>query len=343
MNNFLKFLAGVFAIFFIGSTALAFVLFNVERSAFKAELYVQALEEENVYQRVPEFTAKALTVAAQNPNSNLLMSLFSNLSEEEWRILVVNLIPPDVQRNLAEEAVTQVMAYLNGERDTVALSLTPLKNHLLSPEGVEAVYGFLKVQPDCTVEQLTAMALSQQALTLCNPPETFLIFDVRQIIEAEIRGMLAYIPEQVTIVTADESRVQELRDLQAIRFFMRWSPLLPVLFLLLITLLAVRSVRDWLVWWGYPFLLAGLASMFLSVLSGPMASLTFQIFIAPSLPAVFPAEIVDVFRDLTGTIVRNALQPILLIAGFMALVGLIMAALTFLVRNKSQKGQMYGR
>lgn len=343
MERTLKILAAIFAILFVGTTALAFALYSVEQNAFDAELYIRAMDEENIYQRLPELTAQSLSVAVQRSEDNTMLSLLRNLSEEQWRGVVSELFPPEVLRSLAEEAVTQIMAYLNGERDNVVLPLTSLKVHLQSPEGVAAIYGILKAQPDCTLEQLTAMALNQQALTLCNPPETFLVFDLRPIIENEIKAATSLIPEQVAVVTADSNRIQKLRDLMALRLFMRLSPLVPMLCLLLVTILAVRSWHDWLTWWGYPFLAAGLMSMSLSVLSGPMASLTFRVFIASALPAVIPRDIVNVFRDLTATIVRNAVWPTLFVAGVMALIGLIMIVLAFLFRQRLRKGLQYVR
>lgn len=337
MENFLKTLAGFFAILFVGTTALAFTLYSVEQSVFDAELYIQALEEENFYQRLPDLTAQSLAVAAQRTDRNDMLSLFRNTSEAEWQMFVTELFPPDVLKSLAEDAVTQIMAYLNGERENAILSLTGLKAHLQSPEGVNAIYGILKAQPDCTVEQLTAMTLNQQALTLCNPPESFLFIDLRPIIEIQIQGAMSLLPEQVTIITADESHIQDLRDLQALRLFMRLSPFLPILCLLVISAFAVRSLNDWLTWWGYPLLLAGLVSMSLGAVSGPTAALTFRIFIVSALPDAFPPEILDVFRDLTATIVRNAVRPILPMAGLMTLIGLIMVAVKFLLWLRTHK------
>jgi len=343
MNDFLKVLAGLFAILFIGTTALAFMLYSVEQSAFDAGLYIQALDEENFYQRLPELTAQSLTVAARRSGGNGVLAVFRNLSDDEWRVFVTELFPPDVLRNLAENAVTQVISYLNGDSDIAVLPLAGLKAHLQSPEGVSAVYAMLRSQPDCTLEQLTEMALNQQALTLCNPPDSFLFIDLSPIIDAEIRGLMSLIPEQVTIISADANRLQKLRDLRALRLFMNLSPLVPLLCLLAITAFAVRSVQSWLTWWGYPFLLGGLLSMTLSVVSAPIAALTFRVFIGSILPDALPPEILNVFRDLTAAIVRNAVRPTLPIAGLLALVGLIMVALTFLLRIRLQKSAKYTR
>lgn len=343
MENFLKILAGIFAMLFVVTTVMAFALTSVEQSAFNAELYIRALDEENIYQRLPELTAHALAIAAQRPNSNILLSLFRNLSEQQWQGFVVELFPSDVLRGLAENTVIQVIAYINGDSENVVLSMAGLKVHLQSPEGINAIYGLLKAQPDCTLEQLSAMALNQQALTLCNPPDTFLFVDLRPIIETEIKGTISLLPEQVTIISADESRIQTLRDLKALRLFMRLSPVVPIVCFFLMTALAVRSLRDWLTWWGFPMFLAGLASMSLTALSGLFAAGTFQLLIAPALPNAIPPEIVIIFRDLTATIVRNALRPTLLAAGVMALAGLIMVVLTFLLRERFQQARFYNR
>jgi hypothetical protein len=111
----------------------------------------------------------------------------------------------------------------------------------------------------------------------------------------------------------------------------------------MIALFAVRSFRDWLNWWGYPLLLAGLLSMSLSALSGLIAAGIFQLFIAPVFPVLIPQEIVSIFRDLTATIVHNAVRPALFIAGVMAFFGLMMVGLAFLLRLRVQQGQQYVR
>jgi hypothetical protein len=271
------------------------------------------------------------------------MSLLKNLSEEQWRVFVVELFPPEILKVLAEDAVTQTVAYLNGEQDRVILSLTSIKAYLGSQGGTDAIFGMLEDQPDCTLEQLTAMATGQTEMILCHPPETILFIDVRPVYESQIKAAVSLIPEQVSLFQANENRIQNIRDLRTLRLFMRVSPLLPLMFLVLMTVSAVRSLKDWLNWWGYPFLFAGLLSMFIGVLSGPMASLTFQIFIATALPDVIPQSIVNLFKELTAAIIRNALQPTLFIAGGMAFVGLFMIALTFLFRGQPQSGLRHVR
>lgn len=332
METFSKILAGIFAILFVVTTALAFVLYNVEQSVFNAELYIQAFEKEDLYQRLPDLTAQALNAAAQEADSSNPLALLRNLSEQEWGIFMVELLPPAELEILAEDAVRQIMGYLNGENDEVALSLTNLKNHMGSPQGINAIYGILKAQPDCTAEQLTTMALGQQDMILCNPPDTLLFLDLRPIIESQIKAAVMFMPEQMVLISADANRAQELQDLKSLRTIIRLSPLFPMLCLLMITVLAVRSFKDWLNWWGYPLWLSGLFIMALIIFSGPLAAWIFQTFVAPVFPETLPLDILDMFESVVATIAYDAVQPTARIAGILILIGLIMVASVFVIR-----------
>jgi hypothetical protein len=341
LKRSLETLALLVALLFIVSTPVTLTLYSLERTVFDADLYIRAMDEQNVYGQLPVLIAQTLSSTAQTPGRSDILSVFRNLTPDQWQGLVAQLLPPPVLRTLAVDAITQLMGYLKGERADVVLSLVALKAHMQSPEGINAVTGMLEVQPDCTVEQLTAMALNQQALTVCNPPDTFLIFDLRPIIAAQINWLISLVPAQVTVIPAGLARPQYLNYLNDIRILMRLSPLLPILCLGIIAVLAVRTWRGWLNWWGYPLLFAGFISLFLSILSAPLSSLTFQILFAAALPAVIPAGILEMFKGLTAAIVRNALQPTLLVAGVMILVGLTMVALAFLLRGRVQRVPLY--
>lgn len=344
MGNFSKtltgILAGIFAVLFVLTTTFAFVLYNVEQSVFDAELYIQAFKKENVYQRFPDLTAQALAVAAQEADSSDPLVVLRNFSEEEWRVFIAELLPPVELEILAEDAVRQIMAYLNRENDEVALSLSSLKSHLGSPQGIDAIYRIIKAQPDCTAEQLTAMAINQGDLMLCNPPDTFLFVELQPIIEAEIEAAVALmIPDQVTLIPADTNSDQELQDLNNFRTIIRLSPLFPMLCLLMITIMIVRSLGDWLNWWGYPLWGAGLFSIALIVVSGPLAAFLFQAFVAPVFSETIPLDLLDLLVGIVATIAYDAVQPMVGVAGIMILIGLIMVAIAFLFRKRLQANQ----
>ena len=337
MEKFSKTLAGLFAVLLVTTAALAFVLYTLEQSLFDPELYIQAFEKEDLYQRLPDLTAQALKVAAQQADSGNPLVLLRNLSEEEWRIFMDGLLPPAELKILAEDAVRQIMAYINNENDEVVLSLMGMKAHMSSPQGIEAIYGILRAQPDCTLEQLTVMALGQQDMMLCNPPETFLFLDLRPIIDSQIRAAVMFVPEQLTLISADARRVQELQDLNALRTLIRLSPLIPMFCLLMITILAVRSLRSWLNWWGYPLLFAGIFSILLTAISGPLAAWLFQTFVARVFPDSLPLEILDMLKSVVATIAYDAVSPIVKLAGIVSLIGLSMVVAALFSRKKFRR------
>lgn len=337
MKYFSRTLAGIFTILFVATAALAFVGYSLEQSLFDPELYIQAFEKEDLYQRLPELTAQALNAAAQEADPGNPLALFRNLSEGEWEVFMAELFPPAELENLAEDAVRQIVAYINNDRDEVVLSLMGLKAHMGSPQGIDAMYGILKAQPDCTVEQLTTMALGQQEMVLCNPPETFLFLDLRPIIDSQIRAAVMFIPEKMTLISADASKTKELQDLITLRTLIRLSPLLPMFCLLMITILAVRSLGSWLNWWGYPLLFAGIFSILLSAVSGPIAVWLFQNFVARVFPESLPLNVLGMFKGVVATIAYGAVGPAVKAAGIIAIVGLIMVVSAQLFRKKLAK------
>ncbi len=337
----IRLFAGTFAILFVITTGFAFVLYNIEQSVFDPALYIQAFEKENVYQRFPKLTAQAMYVAAQEAESVDPLALLRNLSEEEWGNFLGKLLPPENLEVLAEDAVIQLMAFLNGEIDAVEISLIDLKAHLQSPQGVDAIYGLLEYQPDCTLEQLGAMAAGTQEMVLCNPPESFLFVDLRPIYKKEIETAVELmVPEQLELIPVDPGNQQQINELKNLRTIIRLSPFLPMLCLLTITIVAVRSLGDWLNWWGYPLWFAGLFSMALTIISGLITALIFQAYVAPLFPASFPPDLLHLLESIVVTIAYDAVQPMVSVAGIMALIGMIMVIVAYLFRKRLQKSQV---
>ncbi len=108
----------------------------------------------------------------------------------------------------------------------------------------------------------------------------------------------------------------------------------------MITVLAVRSLGDWLNWWGYPLWLSGLFSMALIILSGPLVAWVFRAFIAPIFPEKLPLDILDMFEAVVSRIAYEAVLPTAKIAGLLILIGLIMVAVAFLLRKKLSRDQI---
>ncbi|MCK7480869.1 MAG: hypothetical protein M0C28_29395 [Candidatus Moduliflexus flocculans] len=118
----------------------------------------------------------------------------------------------------------------------------------------------INAQPDCTLEQLLQMGMGffSGDIALCKPPEEMMGL-IAPMIESQLQFVTTAIPDQVVLVSTENSDSQgdpRIR-LNGARLVMKWSPILPILFLVTLTALAVRSLPDWLKWWGYPFLAIG--------------------------------------------------------------------------------------
>jgi len=120
------------------------------------------------------------------------------------------------------------------------------------------------------------------------------------------------------------------------RSFLRFGFLIPLVFLFLMTVFAVRSVRDWLLWWGVPLLLTGLIGLSLSALSLPILGWVFPRLIYFAVPVSVKPEIVAIGVDLANALFRQVTQKIMVQAGIMAAIGFAFVISAFFVKP-SQK------
>ncbi len=229
---------------------------------------------------------------------------------------------------MTEEAITQIFGYLNGENSDPRLSLLPLKSELASQAGVDAAITIIHAQPPCTLDQLVKMAASF-GQELCDPPEQVLNI-AKPIIQAQLKAAAIAIPAEVPLVRPGASP-NSLGELKTLRLIMRLSPLVPLAFLLGITILVVRSLKGWLAWWGWPLLFAGSFSAFSGFASAPSFRLLVERFLARRLPLTFPPDITNTLRAVADAAIRQMLHP----AGWeglvMAAIGLIMILVSFAV------------
>jgi hypothetical protein len=86
----------------------------------------------------------------------------------------------------------------------------------------------------------------------------------------------------------------------------------------------VRSLIDWLKWWGWPFLLTGLASILIAIPGASLFGYTFQIVMETQGFGFLPPLLLSALRETIRAIVDEILAPVAF-AGFgLAAVGLLM-------------------
>jgi len=328
MRTLGQFLAAICAILFIISAVVALLLINTEAKAFSSATYKQAFADQHLYERMPEILTTALTsTLGQNINA---IPFLRELAPTDWQNTIAMLLPPEELKTTADSALDGTFDYLNGHSSSAAISLLPLKTQLVGPSGMNVVLQILSLQPPCTVEQLTQMALGALGgqIALCNPPPEAVNL-MTPFLQSQLQTMTALLPNEVTFIpgtlsgTPQDPRLQ----LNRIRSLIKWTPILPVLMLFALTIFAVRSLRDWLTWWGWPFMIAGASSVLIGLVGAPLVGWILQLLIQGQGTIPIPPVLISSIAETTSEVAQEILLPVMIQGALLGFLGLGMAIL----------------
>jgi hypothetical protein len=335
-------LAAICAGLFILSTVVVLVLFNIEQKAFSSDTYKQAFEDQRLYERMPVILATALT-STLGENINAVPFLRS-LTVEDWQNLIAVLLPPEELRALANQALDATFDYLNGRTDSAAITLLPVKTQLSGPSGMNLILQILSRQPPCTAEQLLQMVqgLLGGQVALCNPPPEALSL-VTPFVQSQLQTMTGIIPNEVTFIPSTLSGTPQdprLR-LNAIRSAIQLSLFLPLLFLFGLTVFAVRSLVDWLTWWGWSFAFAGIGAVIVGLVGAPLVGGILQLLILNQGRIPIPPVFASSLAETTSAVAGQMLAPVMIEAGILGFIGLGMLILGLFWPRRPRYPQIY--
>lgn len=327
--------AAICAILFIISTVMALLLFNIEAKAFSSATYKQAFEDQRLYERMPSILATALTTT-MGPTISA-MPFLSTMTIEDWQNTITILLPPEELKAMANNALDSTFDYLNGRTNAAVISLLPVKTQLAGPSGMNVVLQILSLQPACTTEQLTQMALGFLGgqIALCNPPPEAIGL-MTPFLQSQLQTMTTLIPNEVTFIpgtlsgTPNDPRAR----LNTIRSLIKLTPLLPVLFLIGITIFAVRSLADWLAWWGWSLMIAGAIGVVVGLVGSPLVGWILQLLIQTQATIQIPPVFIASIAETTSAVARQLLTPVLVQGALLGFVGLGMAILAFFLPKR---------
>ncbi len=328
-------IAAICAILFIISTVIVVLLINTEAKAFSSATYKQAFADQQLYERMPAILATALTsTMGQNINA---IPFLRELALEDWQNTIAMLLPPEELKTTADIALDSTFDYLNGRSNSAAISLLPLKAQLAGPSGMTVVLQILSLQPACTAEQLTQMALGLLGgqIALCNPPPEAVSL-MTPFLQSQLQTMTTIIPNEVTFIPGTLSGTpQDPRiPLNRVRSIIKLTPLLPVLLLIGITIFAVRSLRDWLTWWGWPFMIAGVSSVLIGLVGAPLVGWILQFLIQGQATIPIPPALISSIAETTSEVAQEILLPVMIQGALLGFVGLGMAILGLFLPRK---------
>jgi hypothetical protein len=320
------FFAALCAIMFVITGVLALLFFNIERKAFSSETYKRAFERQQLYVRMPGILAEVLTTAiTQNGQASVYLKSFT---VQDWDSAISALIPPEELKVLANSTLDSTFDYLNGRTDSIVISVVPFKSHLAGPAGVESILQLLRSKPTCTVDQiieLTFAVISGGDLIFCNPPPEAVQI-VRPLIESQLQFMTFGFPDQITLISTQEAGTPEdpRLSLKIARTIMQIIPLFPMIFLLGMTIFAVRSLIDWLKWWGLPFLFTGLISFLIAVPGASLVGSMIQWILERQVARLIPPVLISTLRETVSAVAREILGPVAIVGLALTVTGLLM-------------------
>jgi hypothetical protein len=325
VREFEKTIAALTAVLFIVFGILTLLFFNIERKAFSSSTYKQAFEQQGLYDRMPALLASALQASiSQNPNA---FPFLKELSQEDWQTTIASLLPPEELKAVADGTLDSTFDYINNRSDTVVISLLPIKARLTGPEGVSVIKGFLQTQPACTIEQLTQMGLGLLGgdIALCNPPPEALGL-VDPLIQSQLQTINALFPDQVTLIsgTAAGAGNDPRLQLHMVRSAIRFSPFFTILLLMTVAVLAVRSLRDFFVWLGWPLLVTGTIGGVIGLVGAPVIGVLLQFLIETQGLVFLPPLLASSIGQTASGVASHILVPVSIQGFVIAFLGLMM-------------------
>jgi len=334
METLKKSIAIFCAIFFVITAVIALFFFNFDRRAFTAETYQKAFAREDFYNKLPGIMADVML--SSSTDQSQFPVVMRGMSREAWEAFFRTLLPPEALKAMGDDTLNSTFAYITMQTDSAQIDLAPLKTSMVGEKSVQAILSLLDTQPQCTFEQIAQMTVglfSGGQIEFCNPPAE-LYPALTPIIQSQMQFTAAAIPDQVTIITAPLENDPRQR-LKAARFFMRLSPLLPLAFLLGLTLFAVRSLKSWLTWWGIPFAITGFIAFVMSLIGAPVFGAVFQRMLVNRMSIYLPTILLDYGSDLASAMVKALLNPILWQGLLLAMLGLGMAMAGYFVKEQT--------
>jgi len=367
-NKFSLILAGIFVALFILSTVAVVFSFFPTRQILNPDFYKQTLADQEIYQRLPGVIAQQLassiaqdggeSTLLENPSVNILI-----LEQEEWESILTDLIDPGWLQTQTENIIDQFFDILLISPDPVnapiAISLKEVKSRLAGPEGTQAFKQILDAQPPCTVNQLLGFLQLGLGLPtsidtlLCRPPD-HIISELTSAVGSFLSSAVDRVPDQVTVSLPEalldnsssgrspdpnQAAIPEIiQTLRRTNTAILWGPVLPLVFLFLVTILAVRSLNDFLFWWGGSLLAAGLISLILSLSLFPATNWAFSRLIPDESGTFFGLTNIliqlgvgDLSQELASRLVMSVVIP----ATVITIIGFSLLLAFYLLRRNS--------
>jgi hypothetical protein len=360
LTVFSRFIAFVCGLLLVIALPLCLLAFDVGRIVFNPPLVKQVATElvtssdliPAALQWFSEQRAEEryqLAEAAAWVGEPDVVQLIEFLDIDDWRTIRWEVLTDEMLADWVSVSVDGTYAWIDSEDHIpmITWDLQELINRVDSEHGTKAITVAYDALPPCTDEQITdfknrldaAPPGTKVLYNLCEFPDPWHADQFSDYIES-LSDLVTNVPAQLAL-TEELSRIEDTQgvgpeiikgQLRLIRTLMTWAPLIPVLFLVLILVFAVRSLRGLGRWWGIPLTLGSLLAL--------LGALVYRPPIIWFLGAGPLSEVPPLIRDEASTgilqLAVEAFRPLLWQSLVITLIGLALIVVSFVVKEKQK-------
>jgi hypothetical protein len=309
MKILAKVIAFLMIIVLMVSLPLSILLYNVGRVVFTPPLVKEILTEIVVdsdiisvglqwfaEQRSEQRYQDGTSIALQDEPD--ILDVLSFVDIDGWQTIREEILPDDILADWVSAIVDGVYTWIDSEArlPVIVWDMQPFKQQVRSPHGANAVQRLYDALPLCSEDEIAdfksrltgALPGMEVLYNLCQFPDSFGKDQIADY-HASLILIVDFIPDFIDMT----GELENIEDTQAVgplaikaqllflRSIMQLAPFIPVVLLLLILVLAIRSLAELGRWWGIPLIItaallviltAFYRAMIISVLSlGPMS------------------------------------------------------------------------
>lgn len=314
-----RFFATIFAFVFIVASVLALLLFNVNANLLSPSPYKAVLADKKIYDRLPPVAAKFFVASTlRGADGTGATSEDPSPGQIELAAALAATLPASVLQTAGETTIDRLFALLDGKADTVTMPLGPIKAAVAGGAS-GAFHKVIDSKPDCTARQLKALNMAM--MLRCKAPAKLAVADM---LSQSITDMVRKVPDETPVVSAAAAAgMQEnLKMVRQARTAMVWSPLVPLLALLLIAGATVRSKASAMRWSGAPLLITGLIGAAGISAAGPLLDKALVDKLSPEHMPTLAPDLRPMALDVAGGLTHGFTSSVLLQCSLIALLGL---------------------
>lgn len=267
--------------------------FPLKRTVFNSNFYINILNQQQFFERMPGLIASTMIAPAIDENGNNT-NLFSGLNQTQAELLVNTIIPAGWLEEQALSLINLGLDFINLESNDISIKvdLQPLKNNLSTDTGRQMIMMVISGFPACSGDQLNLILIGiqtgQSGLVLCNPPVSDLpVLDF--VLTPISNAVSSVIPSSFEFPTNRQSEKIRAFTLspdyvlyRVIRKSLDIMPWVSFCLTLIIISVSFRSKGLFLLGLGLPLIFAGILSALMagwfSLMSGQLASFIIDSF-----------------------------------------------------------------